>query len=561
MRTLLATLLDHDPGLVEIIARRWDVDIAGLDKHDAAEKLTYTMLDTERAAHEWERLNETERGVLQTLLGSAGHKMTEAQFSRLFGEIRQMGPGRREREKPHLSPASTAEALYYRGLIATAFDQAKTGVQNFIYVPSDLAEVLPTHKTGFDLSAPEMIPEENSQPDQTRAATTTLVDDLTTLLAYLQIASVSTEKDEVRQQVSEALEQFWLGEANPARLALMISLVSGLGLVTNEGGHFKVVPTNARPWLEQSRPRQVRALAEVWRDTTLFNDLWHTPGIEPEDTGWRNDPLLPRQTILSFLEVVPDDDWWPLDELIEMVKTEEPDFQRPAGDYESWYIRDPKSGQYLQGFESWDQVDGAVLRFVLTGPMHWLGLVDLGDNGTLCRLTVYGRAFGGEGEWPDPAEEREHLGIQADGTLLAPRNMSRYERFQVARISEWVSAGDPFGYRLSAGGLRRASQQGIQVDAIQAFLRRTSGVTTFPVSVVQLLEQWQKAGHADVWMTRAVVLQASTPEAMRVILETPDLRRYLGVTLGPAAVMVRPGQENELADALRQHGILAEFES
>jgi len=558
MRTLLATLLDHDPGLVEIIARRWDVDMAGLDKREAAEKLAYAMLDAERAAYEWGRLNETERGVLQTLLGSAGHKMSEAQFSRLFGEIRQMGPGRREREKPHLSPASIAEALYYRGLIATAFDQAKTGVQNFVYVPSDLADVLPTHQTGFDLSMPESIPEETGQPDQMQAATTTLVDDLTTLLAYLQIVPVSTEKDEIRQQVNEALERFWLGNADAARVALMMSLVSGLGLVTHEGGHFKVVPTNARPWLEQSRPRQVRALADVWRDTTLFNDLWHTPGIELEDTGWRNDPLLARQAVLAFLEVVPDDAGWPLDELIEMVKTEEPDFQRPAGDYESWYIRDPKSGQYLQGFESWDQVDGAVLRFILTGPMHWLGLVDLGDNGTLCRLTVYGRAFSGAGEWPDPTEEREHLSIQADGTLRVPRNMSRYERFQVARISEWVTAGDPFEYRLSAGGLRRASQQGIQVDAIQAFLRRTSGVTAFPVGVVQLLEQWQKTGQADVWMTRAVVLQASTPEAMRVILETPDLRRYLGAILGPAAVLVRPGQENELAEALRQHGILFE---
>src|SRR5579859_5992190 len=38
------------------------------------------------------------------------------------------------------------------------------------------------------------------------------------------------------------------------------------------------------------------------------------------------------------------------------VKEEEPDFQRPAGNYDSWYIRDAQSGEYLRGFESWDRV-------------------------------------------------------------------------------------------------------------------------------------------------------------------------------------------------------------
>ena len=34
-------------------------------------------------------------------------------------------------------------------------------------------------------------------------------------------------------------------------------------------------------------------------------------------------------------------------------------------------------GDYLRGFSTWDEVDGALVRFLITGPMHWLGLVDL----------------------------------------------------------------------------------------------------------------------------------------------------------------------------------------
>lgn len=563
MRTLLATLRDYDPGMLAIIANRWDVDLNNLDRSEAADVLAGAMLHADRAAVEWQRLNDAERGALQTLLGAPEHKMPEAQFRRFFGEIRQIGPARRDREKPYLNPANVAELLYFRGLVALAYDQGRAGMQTFVYVPSDLADVLPSHETGFALNPTAEQLEgalAGAQPQNTKPATTTIVDDMTTLLAYLQVERVPSEKDALRDQADRALAGFWLGESHATRTALLTSLAGSMGLAANEEGTFKPVPANARRWLEESRPRQVRALAEAWRESTLFNDLWHTPGLLPEDTGWRNDPLLARQTVLTFLEMVPVEEWWPVDELIALVKVEEPDFQRPAGDYQSWYIRDARSGEYLHGFESWDQVDGAVLRFILTGPMHWLGLVDVGDDGRNCRLTVYGRAICGETDWPDPPEERPHLTIQNDGTILAPRTLSRYERFQLARFTEWRSSGDPYIYALTLAGFQRAAKQGLQAEPIQAFLRRASSDQTLPEPISRLLHQWETTGKADLWLSRAVILRASTPDALQTILETPELRRYLGAVLGPTAVVVRAGQENDLAAALIQRGVLVEID-
>jgi hypothetical protein len=428
-----------------------------------------------------------------------------------------------------------------------------------LFTPPDLAAVLPVHQTGYDLSEEAAPVHEHSEiePESVRPATTIIVDDLTTLLAYLQVGRVPV--DGLLQHAAEGLAAHGLGQHDPASVALLLSLASELGLAANEEGIFKPIANPARQWLEQTRPRQVRALAEAWRNSTQFNELWHTPGLQPEDTGWRNDPRLARQTILSDLEIELHQGWWAVDELIQTIKAEEPDFQRPAGDFESWYIRDATTGDYLRGFEDWDRVDGAVLRFILTGPMHGLGLVDLGNDGTLCRLTVYGRALCGEADWPDPPEDRPHLTLQSDGKILAPRTLSRYERFQLARITEWGEAGDPYTYRLTAAGLQRAAEQNIQADAIRAFLRRTSG-EDLPRPIAQLLERWSGTGEADVWLSRAVILRASTPEALQYILETPELRRYLGATLGPTAVIVRTGQEQDLAAALLQHGILADFD-
>jgi len=561
MQDLLPTLLEYDPGMLAIIAHRWDVDLGKLDKEEAARTLASAMLDPEHAAAEWARLTDGERGALQALVSAPQHKMPEAQFSRIFGEIRQMGPGRRDREKPHLNPANAAEALYFRGLLAITYDQAKTGAQRFVYVPTDLAAVLPTHETGFQVEAEPAPAYERGEyePQTVQPATTTLVDDLTTLLAYLQVVPTPSEHATLTAQINEDLGTRWLGEPHPARTALLITLAGSLGLASAERGVFKPVPARARAWLERTRPQQVRALAEGWRDSTLYNDLWHTPGLQPDDTGWRNDPLLARQTVLTFLEMVPPDDWWPVSEFVQFVKDNDPDFQRPAGDYDSWYIRDASTGEYLRGFESWDRVDGALLWFILTGPMYWLGLTDLGDEGALCRLTAYGRALVGAADWPDPPEEPEPITIQPDGTIFVARTVSRYDRFQLARITEWGPAGDPYVYHLSVTGLQRAAAQGIPPNVTRAFLRRASGAE-LPPSIIQLIDQWERGAGAAAQILRAAVLRVPAEETMRFVTETPELRRYLGASLGPTAAIVRPGQEQNLAAALQSHGILVEFD-
>ena len=70
--------------------------------------------------------------------------------------------------------------------------------------------------------------------------------------------------------------------------------------------------------------------------------------------------------------MVPAGEWVSVADFIDAVKATDPDFQRPGGDYESWYIRDAGSGAYLTGFESWDRVEGELLRALLTGPARWL---------------------------------------------------------------------------------------------------------------------------------------------------------------------------------------------
>ena len=267
--------------------------------------------------------------------------------------------------------------------------------------------------------------------------------------------------------------------------------------------------------------------------------------------------------IIASLRDVSADSWWIVDAVVDEIYSENPDFQRPGGDYESWYIRDEASGDYLTGFESWPRVDGAMLRFMITGPLHWLGLADLGRfaGGMLGRLNAYGRAFVSGGRWPASPDKDVPLALHEDGTAEASRRMSRYDRFQLARFTEWLNVheGSTYRYRFSPGGLRRATIQGIQPGHVRGFLARKLGGDTVPDTVKTLLERWEHTAEADATIEQITVLRTASAEALDAVYDDPAVRRYLGARLGPDAVIVRPGQAAALQNALAQFGVLAEW--
>jgi hypothetical protein len=570
MPDLYSTLEAYDLEMLTIIANRWDVDLNTHDPHTAAELLTEVMLDSERAAYEWSLLSDDERGALQLVLAAPGHQMPQAMYSRLRGEIRVMGPELRTKEKPHLSPLGIAEILYYRGLIATSYGKAAAGMAPVVYVPSDLAAVLPSHATGYDLSSDEEEfddEEELQAPAETQltqAASTALVDDLTTLLAYLQLENVTREGKMLPSYHNQSLEGFMLGGGSSPRLALMVALLAGLGLAAdNEEGHFKPIPANARKWLDQPRTAQVQSIAQNWQTNAIFNELAWVAGLSLETVNWPNDPLLLKKTIETFLESFSEETWFSVGEFISTVKENEPDFQRPAGNYESWYIRDAETDEYLLGFESWDLVEGGALAFTLTQVMPWLGLIDLGESefGPMARLTAYGRAFVGVAEWPKRTDPETPLKVNEEGQIQASRNLSRYDRFQLARFTDWGLAGEPYEYVLSIESLQRARKQGIKGEHILTFLKRETN-NQIPAPLTARLETWSKSDDTlePMLLSRLVVLQTTSDAELETIWGTPELRRYLAARLGPRAVTVRADQWEGLSRTLLELGFQVQVE-
>lgn len=556
MPDLRQSLLNTSLVRLRAISRFWEIPLTESRQREVALALTDAMADPAAAATAEAKLDDEERQALQALLASDGH-MPRKVFVREWGEIRSMGPGRMEREKPWEKPVSPADGLWYHGFIFERFKQGPDGAYDAVFVPPELAR----HLSAPDAAGPQITLEPADPPAEVVAMEDQLLDDACTMLAYVQNERPRLRPDAPwtgrhKQRVLNRLRA-----QDQARLAFLSHLLSCMGWVTaGEKNHLRLVPETVTAWLQDDTFQQRRAVAETWRDDSTWNDLFHVPGLQPEETGaWRNEPVLARKAVLRHLRACAPDTWYAFDIFVAGIKQVDPDFQRPAGDYESWYIRDRETGLYVSGFESWDAVEGRLIRYLLTRPLAWLGLVELGKAGSeepphAFRLSPEGAAFLELSDPPAPSPPpRARLGPGFEISMPAPR---RYERFQLARVARWVETGDRFIYRLTPTSLERAQQQGIAIPRVLEFLQEITEAP-LPRPVEEALSRWNVRG-AEVHLKREVLLRVSEEELMDRIVASPRLIRLIEERVGPTAAIVRRQDWLQLVARLGEMGLLPE---
>jgi Helicase conserved C-terminal domain len=551
---LSQSLQKADPGFLRIVFELWGMEPGQSDEGKAAGReyllgQVPSLLEAGRAVEIVETLSGEARQALDDLLHNQG-KLPWPMFTRRYGAVREMGAGRRDRLQPHKNPASPAEILWYRALVRRDFLDTPDGPQEFAYIPGDLLELLPGPPR--DQKAPPGRPASPSERAHVIPANDHILDHACTLLAALRLGLVLEAVEFTRASWDYSFP------SNPNPNALQ-PLLSAAELLESTSGLPQ--PETTRRFLELPRDKALGYLARAWQHSSTFNELRLLPGLAFEGE-WQNDPLRARYAILELLAGVPHNTWWSLTAFIAALKQKQPDFQRPAGDYDSWFIRDQLSDEYLRGFAHWDAVDGALVRFLICGPMHWLGILDLaapaeGAGPTAFRFSRWGEALlSGAPPVGLEAEDDSFL-ISSDARLRAPRLVPRAARYLVARFCIWESASeDAYSYRLTAASLARARGQGLRVGHLLSLLRRHA--LTVPPSLAKALDRWEEHG-SEARLERALILRLRSPEMLQA-LRNSRAARYLGDPLGPTTVIVKPGAGEKVIAALAEMGYIGEIE-
>ncbi|MEX1247259.1 MAG: helicase-associated domain-containing protein [Anaerolineales bacterium] len=538
MPGLAQSLQGHDLGHLHIVAELWGIELHAKGVQDAIQQLVAALPDM--AANGWDALPEDARQALVAL--AQMKRIPWGHFSRQYGELREMGAGRRDRERPHLQPVSTTETLWYRGLAARAFFDTPQGPVEFAYIPEEMLAIIPAAKETMQPFGRPARPEERAHIE---LANDQILDQACTLLAGLRMGL--------------SAEELVAAEAWGITPATMRALLATAKILD---GNDKPIPETTRRFLEADRSQALVLLVRTWLNSEEFNELRLMPGLLVEG-NWVNDAIGTRRKILAFSRRVPAGQWWSLAALIADVKARQPDYQRPAGDYDSWYLRDAASGEYLRGFAHWDQVDGALIANLIRGPMHALGLLDLAAPqaqapAAAFRLSSWAKTLL-KGNAPEGLKaESAKLKVDSRGKVLIPVLSPRATRYLVARFCEWLpKQKDAYVYQITARSLERARKQGLKVAQLLKLLKAQS-IAALPPNLVQALKRWEQQG-AQARLGKALVLRLGSAGALKALCAS-RAGRYLGEPLGPTAITVKAGAGQQVLQALLELGYLGELE-
>lgn len=555
MPDLSHSLKRSDLSYLQIVAGLWGFELEAQDVRQALEQLAPALLNPSLVHEIVEDLPIEARLALDDLIQNQG-RLPWPMFTRRYGMVREMGPGRRDRDRPYLKPISPAEILWYRALVARAFFDTPNGPQEFAYIPDDLLGLVPPGGGSATSSLGRAAaPAERASliPVSDR-----LLDHACTLLAALRLDLAPDEM--VAKWTSDHASPSFDFLTPTALQALLMAA----GLL-DEQGFPRPDPT--RLFLEASRAEAMAQLFTAWLESSVFDELRLLPNLQVEG-DLEHDPIRPRKLILDFLASIPmsttgqERIFWSLPSFVDAVRYNHPDFLRPAGDYDSWFLRDTHSGEFIRGFEHWDDMEGALIRYLLTGPLHWLGILDLASpepQGVVSafRFSTWSTSFlSGKAPSGLPVENAAVL-ARSDARLHVPRLAPRAVRYQIARFCVWEGERDNiYRYQITPFSLERARQQGLAVTHLLSLLRRFA--QPVPPSLIKTLERWERKG-TEARFQHLVVLRLASPDLLNT-LRTSRMARFLGDPLGPTAVIVQPGAVEKILTFLTELGYLGEVE-
>ncbi len=559
MPTLIQSLHGRDIGFLRIVARFWGIELISSDSEMVIKELAKTLNDKSILAEMIASLTIDSRSALEMLVRAEG-KVPWVTFTRRFGEIRPAGPAKRDREQIFLHQGSVSEMLFYRAFLARAFFDFPAGVQEYAYIPDDFLQII--NQIGFppaSFAAGKPDFEKTTIKLDTKASDKSagplgriaspkesefiipvsdrILDDATTLLAALRLGQALPHTGIPLEVLTEYL------------LAAKLVSPSSLDEIPQP---FVLQIESVRLFLEASRRDALEILVKAWRESEIFNELLQVPGLIFEGSV-SNTPQVARKFILSQLEKLPKNKWWSLPAFIQGIKEKNPDFQRPAGDYDSWFIRRESDGSYLRGFPYWDGVDGALIRYLITGPLYWLGQVELATRTGSEVVSAFRVAHC---KSSNLNEEDRKLYVSAQGKISVPRLLPRSARYQIARFCEWENEkADEYVYQVTTTSLKLAREQGLNISQLLTLLAKNSA-SEIPPAFVKAVKRWDLNG-TEAWLEVQTILKVGRPEVLDELRKS-KAGRFLGEPLGPVTVVVKMGAHAKVLAALAELGLLGE---
>jgi len=455
--------------------------------------------------------------ALQDALDSRG--LTDAALSVSYSVYRDDRP--EPLKRPSRRFADVLAHLMLRGLVFSADHMGSQDVtmrsiydQNHrVVVPDEVRARLP---------APQIpVPQPLAQPPEriVEASARTLQRDLFLYRAQLEKRPVGlTQKGEVTKADLRAINANLLtretlgkgeGELEHPRLRFLRSLLVVNQLVGSDLRQAGLAPLNARPFFSQAPQQRIRLSFDNWLKEGDFNEgLLLLPFMEigPAANLLFGTAMgaLARERVIHHLKTCTQEGWLRFQDLCDLIAACDYEFLAPREMQLPWSRISPY--EPVEAFQAtvtlpsrrnaWSLVEAGFIRAVLSGPLHWLGLLDLGWSDAslkqpdVFRLTALGRWVLQMGPEPKIKIEGGKVIVQPNLHIMALDPIGEDVLLDIEQFAERLSAERAVEYRLTRESVYAGQQNGWSVERIGEYLRRVGG-QDLPGNVARTLQEWQ----------------------------------------------------------------------
>jgi len=374
--------------------------------------------------------------------------------------------------------------------------------------------------------------------------------------------------DQLSQQGASAMEQVRTESDVPHFLFIRLLLMK-LGLLSERRGTLFAAPAEdffSLPLLERSR-RCYRA----WLDTTFWNELAYTaniilrPGPAPLDSA-HEEVVSSRKQVIERLLVEHVNEWHEFSTFITRTKLYFPYllFPRQSGTRTERYSAgsNPYNWDFrlnrgwLTPREGWYTVEGGFIRALISGPLHWLGLVNMdAEHPDAFRLVPDLALITSETspEIQEPGWGR--LIVQPNFEVIALAPVSEALLLYLDSFAERLRLEHIAQYRLTKASVTNAIQSGLRSETIQQILEQAAG-GSIPQNVQYSLLEWERqARRIELWHG-VTLLEVDDADLLDQLLADAETRNLFGRRLAPLLVEVVTDQLSTVQEILWQRDYL-----
>jgi hypothetical protein len=350
------------------------------------------------------------------------------------------------------------------------------------------------------------------------------------------------------------------------------------------GSPVAVWPEVQEQFLRQSEPAQRALLARTYFHMLNWSALWDVlracddvhlrrtyrfHHFGPQDL--QDDLLLFRHAVLRALACLPDGQWVTLADLFDVMHAAWQEFDRtvwhedyyPSGSMPAWFLAS-KDGTPLTA-DDWDLAQGRFVARVITGPLHWLGLADLGlgaDGLAAFRLHGLADLYWDRVEAPVPETGRREptrapadaVDVDAHTIRVVPSQIETQAHNllnQIARLE--TVAAEQFAYRLDAQAAYASFEAGQTLAEIEAAWEEWLPVPMPAALREQLAAWWQAYGRVRIYKDLTVI-EFGDDYALAEMKAVTPLEKHLVAEISPRLVIIRPEAVGALTEALERAG-------